>query len=615
MSDGSGERYSSVREQLESRGYLDGRIERFVLRDLVVEKGRARPQLVRTAAKAGLVGGPLLGILLALTAAGGSLPLLRWSDGLWLWLYCSVVAAGVLFGLVLLASGLEAVLVQLRGRALALDAVRAGLVVSLPTLVYLTVVGWRRNESGDWRVDIAFLVTANLAALVVAWLAGMISLANAIGRTGVVPDRRRRPIALVLLVLLPLSVAGWLGRLASGGSAPSEPSALNVPADGPRLVLIGVDGLAAEEIERLAVGDAAFGRWLGAASRLRLERRWEAEPAAVWTTMATGVAPNRHGVTAAGRARLPGVGTALRPTRVRLPMGEALERLLPTRTVPVSGRERHMRSLWEILALDRRTLSIGWWASWPADQDFAVTGRSMVLSDRVLPKLLAGGEPNRETSPAELMDRLRKDFGDTQARLRSRFDEAVGSGQVGAVESLAWESFLIDAFRWERLEELAADPGLRGLFVYLPGLDILERRLGDPLPPESAAVLERYRRWLAQRLSQASELAGAGGRVLLVADRGRESEFAPGLVAWWGAGDACVQGSLGPIDVAPLALALAGFPSSREMSGALPACAQPRLGGIPDVASFGRRRLEPGRAAGQDDAEMIERLKSLGYLR
>jgi len=67
------ERYEEVRRKLVERGYLHGRIERFLLRDLIAPGGPARAVL-RTSLKAAVLGAPLLGGLLAASAVAASAP-------------------------------------------------------------------------------------------------------------------------------------------------------------------------------------------------------------------------------------------------------------------------------------------------------------------------------------------------------------------------------------------------------------------------------------------------------------------------------------------------------------------------------------------------------------
>lgn len=618
----AGDRYRHVREQLERRGYLGGSIQRFVLRELLVE--HARPvRLVRTASKAALVGGPLLGALLALAAAGAHRAQFGPVDVAWLWLWFSLVSAVALFALAGAVAWLVGAWVRRRGGgARGADALRGGLMVALPTLLYLLALWWRRGPEADWLVDLVFLLGANLTALLVAWLAGLVSMVSAVGQSGAVPDRYRRPIAVALLVLAPLS-AGWLvARAFADRADPHAPAEFAVAPTGGPLLLVGIDGLDAEALAATAARDENLGRFYRGAGRFPLARPAGAEPAEVWTTIATGMPPAVHGIRGAGAELLPGVAAPLSPGAGPLPLAGALELLLPTRTVAVSGRGRAVRTLWEIVALERPSLSIGWWASWPADQDAAGRSRAFVLSDRVLPKLLAGGAPNRETAPGTLLPRIAEAFPADREALRAGFEALFSDLGLGPeVERIVWESFQIDAFRWLQLERLGGIPELRAAFVYLPGLDILRHRL-DEAGKDAPGVASRYRDWLAGRIVSARGLPLRPARILVVADSGRGAPGRDGLVLLPREGEepapeGCDGPRLQPEDVAPLALALAGYPASREMPGRLPeaGCAGPLPAAGDRVAGFGRRLLERSVGTGPDDEEMVERLRSLGYLR
>jgi len=102
----AGADYEEVRRQLRERGYLEGRLERFVLRD--------PRHLLRSSAKAALLGAPVLGALLAAAAVAANRPLLGVRDALVLWLYFTVLAGGVLLALDLAAAGIVGALARRR---------------------------------------------------------------------------------------------------------------------------------------------------------------------------------------------------------------------------------------------------------------------------------------------------------------------------------------------------------------------------------------------------------------------------------------------------------------------------------------------------------------------
>ena len=96
-----------------------------------------------------------------------------------------------------------------------------------------------------------------------------------------------------------------------------------------------------------------------------------------------------------------------------------------------------------------------------------------------------------------------------------------------------------------------------------------------------------------------------------------KSRGAEGFVAVSGDGAVplCVGPAIADVDVAPIALRLAGLPASREMRGRAPdRCFEGAATALPPIATWGRRG-RPVEAQGSDyDPEMVERLKSLGYL-
>jgi predicted AlkP superfamily phosphohydrolase/phosphomutase len=165
-------------------------------------------------------------------------------------------------------------------------------------------------------------------------------------------DRRRRS-----QVLLHRAAAAILVTLAIGCAHEETPPR-------PKLVVIGIDGGDPQVLER---------RWNeGGLPNLRsladrgvvspLGTAWTKSPV-IWTTIATGVAPPRHGIT-----------DFVVPT----PRGD----------VPVSSDVRRVPALWNIASrAGLRVAVLGWWASWPAE-----TVNGVVVSDRAVP-------PNEGVAP------------------------------------------------------------------------------------------------------------------------------------------------------------------------------------------------------------------------
>ncbi len=616
--------YEAVRKKLLERGYLHGPIERFVLRDLDSAHSGAVP-LILAAAKAGLIGGPILGGLLAIAALIANRLVVGATDLGLLWAYFAVLSTVVLFVLNIVVALPWMALAGRRGVRSG-DAVFAAMIVALPTLGYLGLLWGRRHSGRAVSEDLLFLVLAISVALLVAWLAGMVSLAGIIGRTGQVPDRRRRTVLVVLLVLLPLGLLLFVSRGVLAESSPLRPSLFDVVQGDRRVLLVGVDGFDADLVKAFEPRGVVSGL-LEAMNRgavYPMRRTPGREPAAVWTTLLTGIPPEEHGVGGAGSERLPGISAPFNPGSGPIPLEAALRFLLPTETVPTSGNQRRVRTLWEIVSLRQEASAVGWWASWPAlaDQDALASG--YVVSDRVLPKLLAGAEGDRDTFPASLFDRMASDFEADRNALRQEFIGFFGDSNRAPLDQWLWESFLIDGHALTWTDRLMADPDVRVGLVYLPGLDILRQRLasrgdGDAIAGllSTQAGLEAYVAWLDLLFARMGE-EDPGHDWVLIADPGRQAdEESEGFVVIVGEGvlPGCVAGSGTALDVAPLVLRLLGYPASREMPGASRESCWRAGFPVPEtIATYGRKAPRRDAPASDFDDEMVERLKSLGYL-
>ena len=609
------ERYDEVRSQLLARGYLKGRIERFLLRDLITAVGP--PGLARTSFKAALLGAPLLGALLAASTVAANRPVLGARDALVLWLYFALLAGVALFALDLMAAGAAAAWARRRG-ARSSDALRAGLIVAVPVLVYLVVLWARGHPDRGFGEDALFLAGAVVTVALVAWLAGMVSLAGIVGRTGEVPDRNRRSVVFLLVVLVPVAGAFFVipKTAPSGGFRAIPPSDFVPIARTQRLLVLGIDGLDGALVEAGAAGGATENLLaLLARGALYPKHRDPAEPPEVWTTIATGMRAEAHGVRSVGATRLPGVAAPIAERSGPVALDAAIRFLLPARTVPASGASRRVRALWEIAGLVQPAAVVGWWASWPASGTEGDPKTGYVVSDRVLAKLLSDGSEDRDTAPASLFVRLAQDFPAERGAIRASFD-ARFAGLPDEARAVAWESFLIDTFAWRTTLRLLHDPQVLTSFTYLPGLDILRTRLGGSAAAPGAVA--DYVRWLD--VSILAELAARrDDLILVVADPGRSAQSdEEGFVAVTGGGavPSCVGPPVDDLDVAPIALRLAGLPVSREMRGVAPSrCFEGARPAPQPLATWGRRGSPSQTAASDYDPEMVLRLKSLGYLR
>jgi hypothetical protein len=300
--------------------------------------------------------------------------------------------------------------------------------------------------------------------------------------------------------------------------------------------------------------------------------------------------------------------TAAVPLEARSSWGRALARAADvvrlTRTDPPSAALRAAKTFWNVAS--EKGLRVGvvnWWASWPAE---AVNG--FVVSDRTFLKLEKGGSLEHEVHPPEAFARLRplQAIGEQDPRPRrlDRFHVAalrlLREGARADLEAVYLNG--LDVFTMQRLEPAAAD------------VASLDARLSE---------VRAYHRFLDERLAEISADLAPDDVLIVVGDPGRfargSSRDAAGLLLLVGAG--VRPGALGLAserDVAPTILHLLGLPVSRELPGrVLEEALDPGFRSahpVRTVASYGRRPR--GGAAGSPfDRDVMEELRSLGYIR
>jgi hypothetical protein len=298
------------------------------------------------------------------------------------------------------------------------------------------------------------------------WLAllGVVALFTALAHA--LPPRpygRRSRWAVGAAALL--SLVAVLERRASYRPTAEPAPAVSVIEAAPRtrLLVVGLDGATLDAILPLAEqGRLPFlGEMLSRGAYARLRSFTPSRVAPLWTSLATGKRPHRHGVRSewlypadfvapAARLRLLPAGTAFRewalPDRRRLPIG---------------SDERRARALWEVLtALGARSGAIGW-------PDRALPMPATVAS---LPAaFFAGGTV--ATWPPGLAQRaaaLREVGPGSDPRLQAL---------LGHPQPVAREALQADLWREAVALDLASRaPAPEALFVRLPGLGQVSRR-------------------------------------------------------------------------------------------------------------------------------------------
>lgn len=417
-----------------------------------------------------------------------------------------------------------------------------------------------------------------------------------------------------------------------------------LPDVGRKLVVIGLDAVdwefALPYVEQGLMPNLA--RLLGQGTWGEMETLVPMLSPLIWTTMATGVSPDEHGILDFVQ-REPGTGKIL----------------------PITSNQRQVPAVWNIAsALGKTTDVIAWWATWPAEK---VNG--VMVSDRLYYSLTQGlsaeaytaeragvvSPPGREQEFRELRARAVDETDWKAIRYFINLSEHDYLAEIEGGEG--WEN-PVDGFRRTMIATrlyfgsallLAEDhPDL--LMVYIEGTDEIGHIMAPYMPPPTldiapsraallAASVPRYfsavDRWIG-RLVQACPLDEY--TILVLSDHGfRWGKTRPtGLsgtsgptAALWHKQPAIFVlagkdvASLGRIaerqsvfDVAPTIAAILGIPADVGWPGA-------PLPGSPssDVAPIQYAPLVPPASyrtssdmPAQADPEMIAKLEALGYL-
>ncbi len=579
--------FEEARERLRSRGYLDRGVEGAVLKGALAARTRTLG-LLRGASLAALF--LALALAAAETVAVSLASALSLRDALVLlgWLVGGALLTATV--LVLLLAGLA--WLRMRGRSdpsgvstevAVVFGVLAGVGAALTARPVL-------EAAGPFAAAVAFAAAAVAVVLAVRVARGLaFTVLAASGRAAF--SRAPRPALALAAALAAATLAAGAWLLVRRPAPVEEP--LVVRAGTARAVLVAVDGWLPE----LAAGAET----LRAPVRLRY-RKEMADPAAFWTTVATGEPARRHGVGALELVRLDGL---VAPVRLTAGTGWYLGRLLPSlglaREESVTSAARRVPAVWEVA---RRggvaSLTVNWWTTWPADDAGGV-----VLGNHLFFAARSGARLEREGWPPEAVARAAKLAPPAEAG-------AKGVARLVA-DAKGLDAFAIAVFRQE-----VARTKPRLALLYLPGLDILGAALAEPSRTAAervalAAALGEETRAVASFLSGPDVVGSDAEVVAVVLDGGRTAQegvlLLSGSLTRPGA-----SGDVRPVDVAPTLLAALGIPSSRETEGkVVPRLLRDGAAIETTVASWGRKPAGGGPPL--DPREYVESLRSLGYLR
>lgn len=351
----------------------------------------------------------------------------------------------------------------------------------------------------------------------------------------------------------------------------------------------------------------------------------------IWTTIATGVPPEVHGVL-----------DFLEPD----PQGGPPH--------PVSANSRKVPAVWEMLATaGRTTATLGWWATFPAQ---APTG-GVVYSDRLTEQLLGLkadtpglADPPKAQEEAQHLALKAKDLkAEDLAPIL-----AVTTSELASLEKNNWDDpiaglakLMAATLTVQRLTEKELTEGRDALFVYLEGTDTVGHLFAPYRPPalpqvdpqlarRFGGVVDRYMAYVDAWIGRIRAHLRPEDTLVIVSDHGFTwGSDRPNVPAgthtatavWWHRPTGVFvavspyvvpqrqRQTMTLLQVTPTLLALAGLPLAAEMPGALPSWVKPTTGERVHYGNLvGRPTPKQVELPPEARAEELSKLRALGYL-
>ncbi len=619
-----------LREKLKQLGYLRTGVDRFVLAPARHERSAARIAL-GAAVRVGLLAGALLGPAAAIGIAARLPQLVTGTrDAIVVAIYLAVLFALAGAIVTLAAAWLSRAVVHSSGaagpRIARMAPAAGGVVVTAACLAYLALWWSAINPGPAWSAPVvtSLALAAAVSISLVIGHAVAVTVGALLARELPVlltqPATRPRRATVVFRVVAFAAAAALLVATVRPTAADrfTAASEFAVVPTGQRVVVVAIDGVDVGYLEQSKV---EFLRLNPLRASAAIDAPVVADPARDWTTIATGVPPEAHGISQLELRRVAGLEGSLARSHLASTIAATTDLLRLTKPAIASGLERTEKTFWEVAAEKGLvTTVVNWWATWPA------TGPGTVLSDRAVLRLEHGGALNAEIAPASLYEQLRTRWPHLSHQADALALEAFLDAELMVEDEL--RTLLLRSAKLDATVALLASDAALGrpdlLALYLPGLDILHHALSQD--PAARATADRartmgvvaYYLFLDRLLGR---LTGDDVLLVLVTQPGRRASTPQGLIATIGphaARAARVTASL--VDLAPTVLYALGIPASRAIAGKpLTSLFDQRfVDRVPvrTVETYGRRVAAlPARGGQPLDQEMLDRLRSLGYVR
>jgi len=440
---------------------------------------------------------------------------------------------------------------------------------------------------------------------------------------------------------------------------------------------MGMDGASWDALHLLMASDRlpALAGMVSEGCRARLDNHGQGYSPAIWTSMATGVPPEEHGIdfftTWAWRNPFSGrLRYAHWARAFRFRGSHQLLRALGFRRVAVSSAQRRRPALWNLLTAQGRSVGVAnWWATYPAE---AVRGalvsdhansyvqrlrrdlrtvdlqphQSDLLPSLTCPESLFSHlwQPARmgDRELLELVSRFAHLSEDQQDRLR-RVEVFARGDELSVLKF----SLLQDLFTIRATRTIITEYGQPDLIaLVLGGLDAMSHYFWrflfpehfSPIDPAEMAVwgdaLPEYYAFYDEALAELRALFSDPTIVIVVSDHGIVPVLPEGSLGpnsgthddgpdgvWLAAGPGIAggrdAGRISMVDVAPTVLHMLGLPVPRDLSGRVATELFEKPGQVryEDSDLDGTPPSDPGGPLdeGTED-EVASRLRALGYI-
>jgi hypothetical protein len=593
-----------VRQRLQTFGYLNGRIERFYRGSLKRSASQFFNRCLLSL-RVGLLSGTLASLLMTSGTLLFNISLLRnWLDLVLLFFYFEVFFV-VVFSLLELAL-IYLVSLWLRiggGRRLVAIGQAFSFLTGLGFFTYFLYWGWSRV--GILRLLPEYFIATIIVVLLVScvlvarctWVGFVVAFRES-NLYSELPNWRRRGYEVILALAALIILVPVVLKQSDERKTEEPPVAVLSTTD--RWIVIGVDGVSLDLLQRFSSnGDLPnFNRLLSESFVSKLQFDGAGVPPVAWTTVATGVTPDEHGILMPEVRRLGGVSSWMQMTPFELAFHSVLMHAGLGQRQPVSGYMRQTKAFWEILSDSGiQTGIVNWWGSWPA-RSF----RGWNVSERYYYKVASGNPQQDDTFPPELFNQYKSVAGKT-------------SSKINGPE--------LDRFYTSVFESLFQQKPVRVAALYLPGHDILNYEFLERKQMDAFTYTTQYRehlKWLDDQIGKIVANSDYSLCIILSAGRSLPGNSSGVLIHGpesWKKG--LIQNrAFAERSITPLILYTCGVPLSRSMNGDLLQAVLPQqfLAHVPvrTVNAYVKKDRMEIEHAGEFNDLLVEQMKSLGYL-